>query len=93
MTECAIEELLIDFRELEGKHSGANMVEATWETLTCFGIKTQVCYEILKSWPILSIFLQIMAIMTDNVSNNNTLVDAIVEHAKKQGILMKADWV
>jgi hypothetical protein len=34
-----------------------------------------------------------MAIMTDNASNNNTLVDGIVERAKKQGISMNGDWV
>jgi len=27
------EELLIDFHELVGKHSGENMAEAVWETL------------------------------------------------------------
>jgi hypothetical protein len=38
----SLEELLIDFRELEGEHSGENMAEAVWETLTCFGIENQV---------------------------------------------------
>jgi hypothetical protein len=41
------EELLIDFRELEGEHSGANMAEATWETLTCYGIENRVCCDLL----------------------------------------------
>lgn len=36
------EELLIDFRELEGEHSGANLAEATWDTLARFGIKSRV---------------------------------------------------
>jgi hypothetical protein len=34
-----------------------------------------------------------MAFMTDNASNNNTLVDGIVARAKSQGISMKGDWV
>jgi hypothetical protein len=38
----SLEELLINFHELEGKHSGANMAEAVWETLMCFGIENQV---------------------------------------------------
>lgn len=38
----SLEELLIDFCELEGEHSGANMAEAVWETLVCFGIENQV---------------------------------------------------
>jgi hypothetical protein len=42
---------------------------------------------------LLNIFLQIMAIMTDNASNNDTLVGGIVERAKKQGISMNGDWV
>jgi hypothetical protein len=38
-----IEELLIDFRELIGEHSGENMAEAVWETLTKYGISDRVC--------------------------------------------------
>jgi len=37
-----VEELLIDFHELEGEHSGANMAEAVWKTLVHFGIENQV---------------------------------------------------
>ncbi|KAI0278366.1 hypothetical protein BGY98DRAFT_917106, partial [Russula aff. rugulosa BPL654] len=36
---------------------------------------------------------QIMAFMTDNASNNNTLIDGIVDRAKNQDISMNADWV
>ncbi len=36
------EELLIDFRELIGKHTGENMAEAVWETLTLYGIQEKV---------------------------------------------------
>ena len=32
------EELLIDFRELIGEHSGENMAEAIWETLELYGL-------------------------------------------------------
>lgn len=34
-----------------------------------------------------------MAFMLDNASNNDTLVDAIINRAKQKGIVMKADWV
>jgi len=34
-----------------------------------------------------------MALMTDNASNNNILVDGIVAHAKNKGISMNGDWV
>jgi hypothetical protein len=36
------EELLIDFRELIGSHSGENMAEAIWETLDLYGLKGRV---------------------------------------------------
>ncbi|KAF5338562.1 hypothetical protein D9758_016540 [Tetrapyrgos nigripes] len=35
-------EVLIDFRELVGEHSGANMAEAVWDTLEKFGITARV---------------------------------------------------
>jgi hypothetical protein len=88
------EELLIDFRELEGEHSGANMAEATWETLTRFGIENRVCHKSPYCLDVLNMFLaQIMAFMTDNASNNDTLIDGIVEHAKCEGILLNGDWI
>lgn len=37
-----LEELLIDFRELLGEHSGENMAEAVWETLVMYGIEGKV---------------------------------------------------
>ncbi|KAJ7190813.1 hypothetical protein GGX14DRAFT_306071, partial [Mycena pura] len=33
-----LEELLLDFRELMGEHSGANMAEIVWETLELYGL-------------------------------------------------------
>ncbi|THU97090.1 hypothetical protein K435DRAFT_663241, partial [Dendrothele bispora CBS 962.96] len=35
-------EILIDFRELIGEHSGENMADAVWETLEKFGINNRV---------------------------------------------------
>lgn len=37
-----IEELLIDFQELLGEHSGENMAEAVWETLLMYRIEGRV---------------------------------------------------
>lgn len=37
------EELLIDFRELIGEHSGDNMAEAVWQTLELYGLFGRVC--------------------------------------------------
>jgi hypothetical protein len=36
------EELLIDFRELIGEHSGENMAEAIWQTLELYGLVGRV---------------------------------------------------
>jgi hypothetical protein len=92
--ENVIKELLIDFHQLEGEHSGANMVEATWDTLTCFGIKNQVGHKIPRHQAVLNMFLlRIMAFMTDNASNNNTLINGIVELVKQQGISLNGDWI
>jgi hypothetical protein len=37
--------------------------------------------------------LQIMAFMTDNASNNDTLIDGIVDLAKQQSISLNGDWI
>lgn len=37
-----LEELLIDFRELHGEHSGENIAEAVWETLVTYGIEGRI---------------------------------------------------
>ena len=36
------EELLIDFRELVGEHSGENMAEVIWEMLKQYGIENRM---------------------------------------------------
>ena len=41
-TRMVAEELLIDFQELLGEHSGENMAEAVWETLVMYGIEGRV---------------------------------------------------
>jgi hypothetical protein len=38
------EELLIDFRQLLGAHTGENMAAAVWETLETYGLKGRVCF-------------------------------------------------
>ena len=37
-----LEELLIDFWELIGAHSGANMVDAVWDTIVLYRFEGQV---------------------------------------------------
>ncbi len=40
------EELLIDFHELIGKHTGENMAEVVWETLTLYGLCEKVAIKV-----------------------------------------------
>jgi hypothetical protein len=50
-----VEELLIDFRELIGEHSGENLADAVYETLQLYNLKDKVrtstssptCYAVL----------------------------------------------
>ena len=42
LIQFSSEELLIDFRELIGEHTGENMAEAVWKTLTRYDIQDQV---------------------------------------------------
>jgi hypothetical protein len=37
-----LEELLIDFRELVGEHSGENLADAVWKTVEMYGIEGRV---------------------------------------------------
>jgi len=39
------EELLIDFRELIGEHSGENMAEAVWATMELYGLVGKVRFQ------------------------------------------------
>ncbi|KAJ6576336.1 hypothetical protein B0H10DRAFT_1837022, partial [Mycena sp. CBHHK59/15] len=36
------EETLIDFRELQGEHSGENMAEEVWESLASYGLEGRI---------------------------------------------------
>jgi hypothetical protein len=38
-----LEELLIDFQELVGQHSGENMAAVVWSTLETYDIQDKVC--------------------------------------------------
>ena len=41
------EELLIDFQELIGEHSGENMAEAIWATLELYGLVRRASFQSL----------------------------------------------
>jgi len=70
-----VEELLIDFREIQGEHSGANMGQAVWETVQLYGLKGRI-----------------VAIVMDNTTNNDTLVEYLEQHFKVEDIPFEARW-
>ncbi|KAJ6607259.1 hypothetical protein B0H10DRAFT_1818540 [Mycena sp. CBHHK59/15] len=39
---CPTEETLIDFRELQGEHSGENMAEEVWASLEAYGLQGRI---------------------------------------------------
>ena len=41
-TDACIEEVLIDFHELVGEHSGANLAAAVWQTIDFYGLASNV---------------------------------------------------
>ena len=43
------EELLIDFKEIQGEHSGENLAALVWETMELYGLKSKVTKRL--SWP------------------------------------------
>jgi hypothetical protein len=38
-----LEEVLIDFQEISGEHSGENLANIVWATLELYGITDKVC--------------------------------------------------
>jgi hypothetical protein len=90
----AAEELLIDFRELIGEHSGENMAEAVWATMELYGLVGKVSF-----WPSglslclpvrLLMVLQIIAIVMDNASNNNTMMVSLERRCQQRAIQFSA---
>jgi hypothetical protein len=40
----ATEELLVDFKEIHGEHSGENLAKLVWETMQMYGLEDKVRY-------------------------------------------------
>jgi hypothetical protein len=60
-----VEELLIDFRELIGPHSGENMAEAVWATMELYGLVGKVRSPRSGNMYQQSKYLQVIAIVMD----------------------------
>jgi hypothetical protein len=83
------EELLIDFRELIGEHSGENMAEAVWATMELYGLVGKVSFRLSSPmYPLMR--SQIIAIVMDNASNNNTMMTSLERRCQQRGIEFSA---
>jgi len=85
-----IEELLIDFQELIGSHSGENMAEAVWATMVLYGLIGKVQSPCSGNMYQQSKHLQVIAIMMDNASNNNMLIESLQCQCEERGIPFSA---
>ena len=67
--------LLLDIVEVARSHSGINLVIVLADVLQTFGIEKKVWADNLKpKWKERLTFMQILSIMADNTSNNDTMV-------------------
>jgi hypothetical protein len=86
-----VEELLIDFQELIGEHSGENMAEIVWKTLKDYGLIGRVSLDLYILWALNSPSTQVMAFMMDNATNNDTLIESIEQKCIEEGIPFSAE--
>jgi len=86
-----LEELLIDFRELQGEHSGENMAEAVWETLKQYGLIGQVSLAEYHTSTGDEIYLsKVIAFVMDNATNNDMLMAAIERRCDEARVYFSA---
>ena len=83
------EELLIDFRELIGEHSGENMAEAVWATMELYSLIGKVSFQAGSPLHLLT-HSQVIAITMDNASNNNTLMTSLERRCQQWGVIFSA---
>lgn len=82
-----VEELLIDFRELIGSHSGINLAAAVWSTMELYGLEGRVSFPIHMGckYTITDQALKVLAINCDNASNNDTMMEELEKISTSKG--------
>jgi hypothetical protein len=83
------EELLINFQELIGQHSGENMAKAVWAMMELYSLIGKVNLGSLINGCLLN-DSQVITIVMDNTSNNNTLVTSLEQRCKEWGVPFSA---
>lgn len=84
-----VEEILIDFREIIGAHSGQNLAEIVWETMQNYGLLGKVSTSTIFCYADTYI-PKVIAVVADNATNNDTMMAALEEKHKEHGIKFKA---
>ena len=77
-TKNCAEEILIDFQELVGKHTGENQAEAVWDTMKLYGLQGRVCSYLhfmnrVPHW----CNCRSLQINCDNASDNDTMTEGV----------------
>jgi hypothetical protein len=79
----------MDFQEFIGEHSGENMAEAVWAKMELYGLVGKVNLGLLINGHLLN-DSQVIAIVMDNASNNNTLMTSLKQQGKGWGVPFSA---
>jgi len=85
-----VEELLIEFKELIGQHTGENMAEAVWATLELYKITDKVGNCFIFWTKADRLYTKIISFVMDNASNNDTMIESIEVKCSQKGIPFSA---
>jgi hypothetical protein len=83
---CGTSQRLTGLRQ---HYSGENMAEAVWQTMELYGLVGRVSFPIIHQCILLT-RSQIIAIIMDNASNNNTLMTSLESRCQQRGISFSA---
>ncbi|KAL1671187.1 hypothetical protein EV122DRAFT_226994, partial [Schizophyllum commune] len=84
------EELLIDFQELVGAHSGENMADVVWKTLKTYGLEGKASQQLALVGLADQRRMHVITFMMDNATNNDTMVAEIERRCMVEGIYFDA---
>ena len=86
-----VEDLFIDFCELIGGHSSANLAHTVYEILSFFGLKGQVRWSVCFIYAPTELLVYIMALSSDNAANNDTMMEGLELLLAGNGIEFSAE--
>jgi hypothetical protein len=84
------EEVLIEFKEIIGEHSGENLANIVWKTMQDYGLVGKVNAALPLHQRLLTA-LQVIAVMCDNATNNNKMMLFLARMSRAAGFPMSPD--